>query len=76
MIKYLNFIIWVLQSSEFHDLGKLEPIMIYEIREANLEFSNLPKEDLEAIFKILSKEKRGKIIKLDDGEISIKLKLE
>jgi len=59
-----------------YDLGKLEPIMIYEIREANLEFSSLPKEDLEAIFKILAKEKRAKMIKLDDGDISIKIKLD
>jgi len=59
-----------------YDLGKIEPIMIYELREANLEFSNLPKEDLSAIFKILAKDKRAKIIKMDDGDISIKIKLD
>ena len=50
--------------------------MIYEIREANHEFSTLPKEDLEAIFKILAKAKRAKVIKLDDGDLSVKIKLD
>ncbi len=59
-----------------YDLGKIEPIMIYEIREANHEFSTLPKEDLEAIFKILAKAKRAKVIKLDDGDLSVKIKLD
>lgn len=58
------------------DLGKLEPILIYEIRESSKEFSNLPKFDLEEIFKILSKDDRGHIIKLDDGQLAFKIKLE
>ncbi|MFX1260070.1 MAG: hypothetical protein ACFFAN_19645 [Promethearchaeota archaeon] len=57
------------------DFGKIEPILIYEIREAKQEFSNLPKFDLEEIFKILSKDNRGSIIKTDDG-IAFKIKIE
>jgi len=59
-----------------YEFGKLGPILIYEIREANEEFSNLPKDDLEAIFKILSKDDRGEIIKTDDGQIALKIKVE
>ncbi len=59
-----------------YDLGKLDPILIYEIREAGKEFSTLPKEDLEAVFKVLGKSNRGTTIKLDDGQISFKIKLE
>ncbi|MFX1340163.1 MAG: hypothetical protein ACFFDK_16245 [Promethearchaeota archaeon] len=58
------------------DNGKLEPILIYEIRESKLEFSSLPKVDLEEIFRILSKDDRGNIIKLEDGQIAFKVKLE
>ena len=69
--------VWADEIYEWaYDLGKIEPILIYEIREAKLEFSSLPKEDLEAIFKILAKEKRAKVIKLDDGEISVKIKID
>jgi hypothetical protein len=59
-----------------YDFGKLEPILIYEIREANEEFSNLPKEDIEAIFKILAKEDKGSIIKSNDGTIALKIKID
>jgi hypothetical protein len=60
-----------------YDNGKLEPIMIYELREAKDEdFSNLPLEDLELIFKILAKNRRAKVLKLDDGKIALKIKLE
>ena len=58
------------------DFGKIEPILIYEIREAKLEFSNLPKLDIEEIFRILSKDNRGTIIKTDDGQIAFKIILE
>ena len=58
------------------DFGKIEPILIYEIREAQKEFSNLPKLDIEEIFRILSKDNRGTIIKTDDGQIAFKIILE
>ena len=58
------------------EISPLEPILIFEIRESNQAFSTLPKEDIEKIFKLLEKEKRGKIIKLDDGQISFKLIIE
>ena len=58
------------------DHGKLEPILIYEIRESKLEFSNLPKIDLEEIFRMLSKDDKGNIIKLEDGQMAFKIKLE
>ncbi|MFX0042574.1 MAG: hypothetical protein ACFE8L_06655 [Candidatus Hodarchaeota archaeon] len=57
--------------------GRLEPIMIYEIREAKSEdFSNLPLEDLEEIFRILVKNRKAKIFKLEDGQIAFKITLE
>jgi len=60
-----------------YDNGKLEPIMIYELREAKQEnFSNLPLEDLEAIFKILAKNRRAKVLKLENGQLAFKIKLE
>jgi len=60
-----------------YDNGKIEPIMIYEIREAKQEdFSNLPIEDLEEIFKILAKNRRAKVFKLENGQLSFKIKLE
>ncbi len=58
------------------EFGKLEPILIFEIREAKREFSNLPKSDLEEIFKMLSKDDKGSIIKADDGQLALKIKLE
>jgi hypothetical protein len=60
-----------------YDNGKLEPIMIYELREAKQEdFSNLPLEDLEAIFKILAKNRKAKVLKLENGQLAFKIKLE
>ncbi|MBN1800473.1 MAG: hypothetical protein JW891_03150 [Candidatus Lokiarchaeota archaeon] len=59
-----------------YDLGRLDPIMLFEIRGAQLEFSTLPKEDLEEIFKILAKSKRAKIIKLEEGQLAFRIKLE
>lgn len=60
-----------------YENGKLEPIMIFELREAKQEdFSSLPIEDLEAIFKILAKSRRAKILKLENGQLAFKIKLE
>ncbi|MHA1146709.1 MAG: hypothetical protein ACTSR8_00515 [Promethearchaeota archaeon] len=59
-----------------YDLGKLEPIMPFEIRDANMEFSTLPKEELEKIYKILSKKNKAMLLKLDDGETSFKILLD
>ncbi len=60
-----------------YDNGKLEPIMIYELREATQEdFSSLPLEDLEEIFKILAKNRKAKILKLENGQLAFKIKLE
>ena len=58
------------------EISPLEPILVFEIRESNKEFSKLPSEDIVKIFKMLEKEKRGKIIELDDGQISFKIKVE
>ena len=58
------------------EISPLEPILIFEIRESNREFSNLPNDDIVKIFKMLERDKRGKIIKLDDGQISFKIKVE
>jgi DNA repair exonuclease SbcCD ATPase subunit len=58
------------------EISPLEPILIFEIREANKDFNTLPHNDIIKIFKILEKDKRGKIIKLDDGQLSFKIKIE
>ena len=59
------------------DSGKVGPILIYEIRESNQKgLNSLPKDDLEEVFRILSKDDRGTIIRTDDGEIAFKIKLE
>ena len=42
------------------EISPLEPILVFEIRESNKEFSKLPSEDIVKIFKMLEKEKRGK----------------
>ena len=55
--------------------GKIEPIALYEIREAGFDFSSLPKEDLEDVFKILEKDNRAKVIKEDD-QLILKVLLE
>lgn len=59
-----------------YDQGMLDPIMVFEIRDAKLEFSNLPREDLEDIFNILAKNRKGKVIRSDEGQIALKIKLE
>ncbi|UCC19766.1 MAG: hypothetical protein JSV62_00380 [Promethearchaeota archaeon] len=60
-----------------YENGKIEPIMIYELREATQEdFSSLPLEDLEEIFKILAKNRKAKIMKLENGQLAFKIKLE
>jgi hypothetical protein len=60
-----------------YENGKIEPVMIYELREATQEdFSSLPLEDLEEIFKILAKNRKAIILKLDNGQKAFKIKLE
>jgi hypothetical protein len=59
-----------------YEMGKLEPILIYEIREAKKEFNGLPKDDFEKIFEKLSEQKKAELIKLDDGKIALKILLE
>ena len=58
------------------EISPLEPILIFEIRESNQEFSNLPREDIEKIFKMLENDRKGKIIELEDGQISFKINIE
>ena len=58
------------------EISPLEPILIFEIRESNKDFNTLPNSDIIKIFKILERDKRGKIIKLDDGQLSFKIKIE
>ena len=58
------------------EISPLEPILIFEIRESNQEFSNLPREDILKIFKMLENDRRGKIIELEDGQISFKIEVE
>jgi len=59
------------------DMGKLEPILMFEIRESNQSGLNtLPKDDLEEIFRLLSKSDQGTIVKTDDGQLAFKIKLD
>jgi len=58
------------------EISPLEPILIFEIRESNKAFSKLPSEDIIKIFKMLEKDKRGKIIRLEDDQVSFKIKIE
>jgi len=60
-----------------YENGKIEPVMIYELREAKQEdFSSLPMEDLEEIFNILAKNRKVKVFKLENGQIAFKIRLE
>ncbi|MFX0021137.1 MAG: hypothetical protein ACFE9S_02350 [Candidatus Hermodarchaeota archaeon] len=60
-----------------YENGKIEPVMIYELREATQEdFSSLPLEDLEEIFKILAKNRKAVILKLENGQKAFRIKLE
>ncbi|MFX1418023.1 MAG: hypothetical protein ACFE9N_03775 [Promethearchaeota archaeon] len=60
-----------------YENGKIEPVMIYELREAKQEdFSSLPLEDLEEIFRIMVKNRKAKIFKLENGQKAFKIKLE
>ena len=60
-----------------YENGKIEPILIFELREAKQEdFSSLPIEDLEAIFKILVKNQKARVLKLENGQKALKIRLE
>lgn len=60
-----------------YENGKIEPVMIYELREATQEdFSSLPLEDLEEIFKIMAKNRKAIILKLENGQKAFKIKFE
>jgi len=60
-----------------YENGKIEPIMIFELREAKHEdFSSLPLEDLEEIFKILAKNRKAQVLKLENGKLAFKIRLE
>jgi hypothetical protein len=56
--------------------GKLEPTLIYEIREADKQFSTLPTEDIKKIFKMLQERGLGKVIEVDEGKLALKIELE
>ena len=58
------------------EISPLEPILVFEIRESNRAFSKLPNDDIIKIFKMLEKDNRGRIIRLDDGQVSFKIKIE
>ena len=58
------------------EISPLEPILIFEIRESNKAFSKLPNDDIIKIFKMLERDKRGNIIRLEDDQVSFKIKIE
>ncbi len=59
-----------------YELGKLDPILIFELRDANKQFSTLPKDDIITIFEKLEDKGKGDIIKTGKDNIAFKIDLE
>jgi len=56
--------------------GKIEPTLIFELREADKQFSTLPTEDIKKIFEMLEERGLAKVIKVNDGKLALKIDLE
>ena len=50
--------------------GKTEPLFIYDFKEEHEEFSDLPEDEFPAIFKILEKQNKGRIVKSSDKKLA------
>ncbi len=51
--------------------AKTEPLFVYDLKEEHEIFSDLPEEEFPEIFKILEKQKKGKIVKSSDKKLAI-----
>ncbi|HME54616.1 MAG TPA: hypothetical protein VKM55_20565 [Candidatus Lokiarchaeia archaeon] len=50
--------------------SKTEPLFIYDLKEEHEPFSDLPENEFPAIFKILEKQNKGKIVKSSDKKLA------
>lgn len=50
--------------------AKTEPLFVYDLKEEHESFSDLPEEEFPEIFKILEKEKKGKVVKSSDKKLA------
>lgn len=61
-------------ASTIHDWAyanvKTEPLFVYDLKEVNEMFSDLPDEEFPEIFKILQKQKKGRVIKTSDKKVA------
>ncbi|MHA1682754.1 MAG: hypothetical protein ACTSUE_17580 [Promethearchaeota archaeon] len=53
-----------------YDDMRTDPLFIFDFKEEGEEFSDLPDEDFAKIFKILEKQKKGRIVKSSDKKIA------
>jgi hypothetical protein len=51
--------------------GKSEPMLAFDFKDANQDFSTLPDEEFPQIFKILEKQKKGHVVKTSDKKVAI-----
>nr|MDO8086279.1 hypothetical protein [Candidatus Sigynarchaeum springense] len=51
--------------------AKTEPLFVYDLKEEHESFSDLPEEEFPEIFKILEKQKKGKMVKSSDKKLAI-----
>ena len=49
---------------------KTEPLFVYDLKEVNELFSDLPEDEFPEIFKILQKQKKGRVIKTSDRKMA------
>ncbi|MBN2153046.1 MAG: hypothetical protein JW839_16455 [Candidatus Lokiarchaeota archaeon] len=50
--------------------AKTEPLFVYDLKEEHESFSELPEDEFPEIFKILEKQKKGKIVKSSDKKLA------
>jgi hypothetical protein len=50
--------------------AKTEPLFVYDLKEEHEAFSDLPEDEFPEIFKILEKERKGKIVKSSDKKLA------
>ncbi len=50
--------------------AKTEPLFVYDLKEEHESFSDLPEDEFPEIFKILEKQKKGKMVKSSDKKLA------
>lgn len=51
--------------------GKSEPMLVFDFKDANQDFSTLPDDEFPRLFKILEKQKKGHVVKTSDKKVAI-----